>query len=79
MSKQLNKAVLDDLCVTDPLWADALKLLQIARMQMGGTDPVFVSAKLVCALALLSIDSPNPRAFANLCADSLMRMPLEVK
>jgi hypothetical protein len=72
----MDKDVLDSLCATDPHWASALQILQLARQQSGG-DPVRASAQLVCAIVLLANETPKPHEFLKLCADSLRKTPMK--
>lgn len=74
MSTELNKDVLDHLCATDPHWAAALQVLQLARQAGSSVD---ASARLVCALVLLASEAPHPQEFLSLCADTLRKTPMK--
>jgi hypothetical protein len=73
-----NKDVLDHLCATDPHWGHALQIVQLAAKQ-SKNDPVSSSAQIVSALVLLAADSPNPAAFLEQCALSLLSSPFSDK
>lgn len=74
----VDKDVIDHLCATDPHWAGALQIIQCA-MRQGNNDPAQASAQIVSALAIMAMDSPDPVAFLELCASSLMSSPFSEK
>lgn len=70
-----KKDVLDYLVATDPAFASALQLSQHA-LKLGMSDPATASALLACALVLLAVDAPNPKAFLAEAAKGLLHNPL---
>lgn len=74
----VEKDVLDHLCATDPHWAGALQIVQLALKQ-SKADPVHASAQIVSAIVLLAAEAPDPAAFLEYCASSLMTSPLSAK
>lgn len=70
MDPDLNKAVLDHLCATNPVWSGARQVVQLAKAQTND-DLVNAAAQLVCAIVLLASETPNPQAFLDHCASSL--------
>ena len=77
---ELDKDVLDHMCASDPLWTRALQLVQLAKKQSSGDDPIYVNAhaasQLMCAIVLLASEAPDPRAILEHCAEGLKQAPL---
>ena len=73
MSYETHKDVVDHLCATDPIWKDALQIVQLARRQSGESE---AATRLICALMILATEEPDPRTFIAHCAEGLLTSPL---